>query len=53
MIAFCRNKWLIQPFDVVVTYVPHIFGGVSRFKEIAVKQGKNIITFRLHYNTMQ
>ena len=38
-----RNKWMIQQSDIVVTYVTHNFGGAWQFKEIAVKQSKNVV----------
>lgn len=38
-----RNKWMIQQADVVVTYVTHNFGGAAQFKEMAMKQKKNVI----------
>ena len=38
-----RNKWMIQQSDFVITYVTHNFGGAAQFKEMAEKQGKNII----------
>ena len=39
----CRNKWMVEQADIVVTYVTHSFGGAAKFKEIAEKQGKTII----------
>ena len=38
-----RNKWMIQQSDIVVTYVTHSFGGAAQFKEMAVKQSKNVV----------
>lgn len=38
-----RNKWMIQQADVVVTYVTHSYGGAVKFKEMALRQGKNAI----------
>lgn len=38
-----RNKWMIQQSDIVVTYVTYNFGGAWQFKEIAVKQSKNVV----------
>ena len=38
-----RNKWMIQQSDIVVTYVTHNFGGAAQFKEMAVKQSKNVV----------
>ena len=37
-----RNKWMIQQSDIVVTYVTHNFGIAAQFKEMAVKQSKNV-----------
>lgn len=41
-----RNKWMIQQSDIVVTYVTHNFGGAAQFKEMAVKQNKNVVEVR-------
>ena len=39
-----RNKWMIKRSDYVVTYVTtHIASGAAQFKELAEKQGKNVI----------
>ena len=38
-----RNKWMIQQSDIVVTYVIHFFGGAAQFKEMAMKQKKNVV----------
>ncbi|MBR4974128.1 MAG: hypothetical protein IKY60_00945 [Bacteroidales bacterium] len=38
-----RNKWMIQQSDIVVTYVIHNFGGAAQFKEMAVRQNKNVV----------
>ena len=38
-----RNKWMIKQSDTVVTYVKHNFGGAAQFKELAQKQGKEVI----------
>ncbi len=42
-----RNKWMIQQADVVVTYVTHTYGGAAQFKEMAERQGKNVINLFL------
>ncbi len=44
-----RNNWMIDKSDFVVTYVKHNFGGASKFKEIAVKKGKQIINLYPSY----
>lgn len=38
-----RNKWMVQPADVVVTYVTRNFGGAAQFKDLAQRQGKTVI----------
>ena len=38
-----RNKWMIQQSEIVVTYVIHNFGGAAQFKEMAVRQNKNVV----------
>jgi len=39
----CRNKWMIDHSDIVVTYVTRNFGGASQFKELAERKGKQVI----------
>ena len=39
----CRNKWMVEQSDIVVTYVTHSFGGAWQFKAMAERQGKMII----------
>ena len=39
----CRNKWMVEQSDIVVTYVTHSFGGAAQFKALAVRQGKLVI----------
>ncbi|MBQ2759126.1 MAG: hypothetical protein IJE93_05100 [Clostridia bacterium] len=38
-----RNKWMIKQSDTVVTYVKRNFGGATQFRELAQKQGKQVI----------
>lgn len=38
-----RNKWMIKQSDVVVTYVSHTYGGAWQFKELALRQNKNVV----------
>ena len=38
-----RNKWMIQQYDIVLTYVTHSFGGAAQFKNTAERKGKTII----------
>lgn len=38
-----RNKWMIQQSDIVVTYVTHNFGGAAQFKEMSMRQNKNVV----------
>ena len=39
-----RNKWMIRQSDYVITYVTErIASGAAQFKELAERQGKNII----------
>ena len=38
-----RNKWMIQQSSIVVTYVTRNFGGAVQFKEMAMKQKKNVV----------
>ncbi len=46
MIAFYRNKWLIQQEDIAVTYVTHNLGGAAQFKEMVKSQNKYIVEVR-------
>ena len=46
MIAFYRNKWLIQQSDAVEPYVTHRFGGAAQFKEKAERQNKYAVDIR-------
>jgi len=40
-----RNKWMIERSDHVVTYVVYEAGsGAAKFKKIAEKKGKNVIS---------
>ncbi len=41
-----RNRIMIEWSDIVVTYVCYSFGGASKFKEIAEKQGKKVINLQ-------
>ena len=38
-----RNKIMINKADIVVTYVTHITGGASRFKDYAIRKNKIVI----------
>ena len=39
-----RNKWMIRQSDYVITYVTErMASGAAQFKELAERQGKNII----------
>ena len=38
-----RNKWLINHSQYVICYVTHITGGASKFMEMALKRGRNVI----------
>ena len=38
-----RNKWMMQQSGIVVTYVTRNFGGAVQFKEMAMKQKKNVV----------
>ena len=39
-----RNKWMIKQSDYVITYVTEqLASGTAKFKELAERQGKNII----------
>ena len=38
-----RNKLMINKSDIVVTYVTHITGGASRFKDYAIRKNKIVI----------
>ena len=38
-----RNKLMINKADIVVTYVTHITGGASRFKDYAIRKNKIVI----------
>ena len=38
-----RNKWMTRQSDVVVTYVTHTYGGAWQFKDMAERQGKQVI----------
>ena len=39
-----RNKWMIRQSDYVITYVTErIASGAAQFKELAERQGRNII----------
>jgi len=42
-----RNKWMINNSDYVVTFVTHPWGGASKFKTLAEKQGKKVINLVL------
>ena len=39
-----RNYWLIENADFVITYVRHSLGNASKFKEVAEKKGKIVIS---------
>ena len=39
----CRNKWMVNRSDIVVTYVTRPFGGAAKFREMAVKKKKTVI----------
>ncbi len=39
-----RNKWMIKKSDYVITYVRHNLSNTSKFREIAEKKGKIVIT---------
>ncbi len=45
-----RNKWMIKQSDIVVTYVKHNFGGAAQFKELAQKQGKQVLNLAFAEN---
>ena len=39
-----RNKWMIRQSDCVITYVTQqVSSGAAKFKELAERQGKNVI----------
>ena len=42
--VFQRNKWLVEHSDVMITYVKYSAGGAAKFKELAEKNGKIIIS---------
>ncbi|MBR5783017.1 MAG: hypothetical protein IKY33_02185 [Clostridia bacterium] len=39
-----RNYWMIEKADYVITYVRHTFGDSSKFKEMAERKGKIVIS---------
>ena len=39
-----RNKWMIEQSDIVVTYVRRSFGGAAKFKALAERKGKTVIS---------
>lgn len=41
-----RNKWMIKQSDIVVTYIQHSFGGAAKFRDIAEKQGREILNIK-------
>lgn len=38
-----RNRWMIEHADIVIIYVKRPFGGAARFKEVALKKGKEVV----------
>ena len=42
-----RNKWMLNKADIVATYVTRNFGGAWQYKEMALMQGKILITLQL------
>lgn len=41
-----RNKWMINNSDYLVCYVNHPFSNANKFKEFAIKKGKQIINLQ-------
>ena len=39
-----RNKWMLTKSDIVVTYITRPFGGAWKFKQMAEKQEKTMIS---------
>lgn len=39
-----RNEWMIKNSDIVITYVTHPSSGASKYKQLAEKQNKTIIS---------
>lgn len=35
-----RNRWMVDKSDIVLTHVNSIYGGAAKFKEYAIKKGK-------------
>ena len=43
--AVCyRNQWMLERADYVVTFVEHSWGGAAKYKAMAEKKGKKVIT---------
>lgn len=39
-----RNKWMIEQYDYVVTYVKHTIGSAAQFKEESERKKKIVIS---------
>ncbi len=39
-----RNKWMLMHSECVVTYVTHGWGGAAKWKENALRQGKQVFS---------
>ena len=40
----CRNHWLLNKTNSVVSYITRSWGGAAKFAEQAAKSGKRVIT---------
>ncbi len=39
----CRNRWMVEQSDIVVTYVTHGWGGAAQFAQLAKQKKKKVI----------
>ncbi len=38
-----RNKWMIEQYDYVITYVKHTVGGAFKFKKLSERKNRIVI----------